>query len=133
MDDERARPVVVYDGECPFCLKQIERIQRRDRWARFEYTARQAPGLEARFPQLADQDFNSGMRLITPQGNIQVGADAVYHIALRLPVYRRLAWIYRIPVLHGLARLAYRWVAAHRQSLGASRGDNSCTTPADAE
>ncbi len=133
MDAEQTRPVVVYDGECPFCLKQIERIQRRDHWSRFEYAARQKPGLEERFPRLADEDFNSGMRLVTPEGVIQVGADAVYHIARRLPGWRRLAWIYRVPVLHGLARLAYRWVAAHRQSLGASRGDNSCTTPADVE
>ena len=133
MDDERTRAVVVYDGECPFCLKHIERIRRRDSRGCFEYAARQAPGLEVRFPKLTDQDFNSGMRLITPQGNIHVGADAVYHIARRLPVYRRLAWLYRVPVLHGLSRLVYRWVAAHRLSLGASRSDSSCTTPTDAE
>ena len=133
MDDEQTRPVVVYDGECPFCLKQIERIQRRDHWGRFEYAARQKPGLEKRFPRLADEDFNSGMRLVTPDGVIQVGADAVYHIARQLPVWRRLAWLYRMPLLHGVARLAYKWIAAHRQSLGRVCADSSCTNPADAE
>ena len=127
------KPVLIYDGECPFCLKQIERIKRRDTEASFEYVPRQTPGLDERFPRLAEGDFDSGMRLIQPDGIIHVGADAVYHIARRLPGWRRLAWLYRLPGLHGLARLAYGWVAAHRRSLEPARTDDSCSTRPRAE
>ena len=120
------RPVVVYDGECPFCRSQVARIQRRDRHALFEYTARQSPGLTERFPKLAEGDFNTGMRFVMPDGVVHVGADAVYQIARRLPVWRLGAWLYRLPLMHGLLRWAYGWVAAHRRSLGRACQDDTC-------
>ena len=119
------RPVIVYDGQCAFCRGQMARVRRRDTQGRFDDAARETPGLTERFPSLAQGDFNKGMRLIMPDGQVHVGSDAVYHIARQLPVWRRLAWLYRVPVLHGLARLAYGWVAANRQRLG-----RSCTTGA---
>ncbi len=133
MTQNQAKGVVVYGGECPFCLRQIERIKRRDRRSRFEYVPRQSPGLEERFPRLADDDFNSGMRLITPRGEILVGADALYHIVRRLPIWGNIAWIYRLPGLNTLARLAYRWIAANRHRLGRSCVETSCSSPRDAD
>lgn len=122
------RCVVVYDGECPFCRKQIARIRRWDRAEQLEYVPRRSPGLEERFPKLAEGDFNTGMRFVAPDGLIHVGADAVYQIAARLPFWRRLAWLYRVPGLHRLARAAYAWIAAHRMSLGSSCEEGVCRT-----
>ncbi len=70
---ERARYLVVYDGECAFCLKQFERMKGRDTAGVFEYVPRQSEGLKQRFPKLAEGDFNSGMRLVNPDGSIDVG------------------------------------------------------------
>lgn len=121
-----ARPVIVYDGQCPFCLKQIERIKLRDAHGLFEYVPRQDPSLTDRFPPLAEQDFNTGMRLVQPDGRIHVGADAVYQIARQLPGWQSIAWLYRVPILHGLARLTYRWIAANRQRLGQTCDNGMC-------
>ena len=85
MMDQYEPWVVVYDGECPFCQRQIARIRRRDSLGRFEYVPRQSAGLTERFPALAEGDFDTGMRLIKPDGSIYVGADSVYHIARQLP------------------------------------------------
>ena len=133
MVQNQAKPVVVYDGECSFCLRQIERIKRRDRRSRFEYVPRQSPGLDERFPRLKDDDFDSGMRLITPHGEILVGADALYHIVRRLPIWGKMAWVYRLPGLNTLARSAYRWIAANRHRLGQSRVESSCSSPPEAD
>ena len=62
--------VIVYDGECAFCQAQVKRIRRRDTRNLFEYLPRQTPGIEQRFPGLAEAEFNSGMRLIYPDGQI---------------------------------------------------------------
>ena len=118
--------VVVYDGNCPFCRRQVDRIRRRDARAIFSYLPRQTPGLTERFPRLAEQDFNTGMRLIAPEGIVHLGADAVYHIARRLPGWRRWAWLYQVPGLHALFRAAYAWVAAHRMSLSGACPAGSC-------
>jgi predicted DCC family thiol-disulfide oxidoreductase YuxK len=113
----KPRHVVVYDGECSFCRAQVARVRRLDKRDAFEYAARQTPGLVDRFPALASGDFDSGMRLISPGGETFVGADAVHRIARQLPYWRRVAWLYEVPGLRGLARKVYRWVAAHRRSL----------------
>ena len=120
------QPVIVYDGECVFCQRQIERIKRRDKQERFEYVPKQTPGLDDRFPRLAEGDFNTGMRLITPTGEIHVGADAVYQITRVLLPWRLFAWLYRVPGIHAVLRLAYSWVAARRQKLGKSCADDAC-------
>jgi len=129
--DRDSRCVVVYDGDCSFCRDRIEWIRRRDAAGRLDLVPRQAPGIVERFPRLAEGDFNTGMRLIDPDGTIHVGADAVHQIARRLPRWRRLAWLYRVPGIGALSRLAYRSIAANRQSLGRSCEDDACRAASD--
>ncbi len=92
----------------------------------FEFVARQTDGLTQRFPKLVEGDFNTGMRLITPDGVVHVGADAAYQIVRRLRYWRRLAWLYHVPGIHQLTRAVYAWIAANRQSLSGDRDDGPC-------
>ena len=69
MDKTKAllrKSTVIYDGQCSFCRQSVSRIARLDRNDKFEFIARQTKGLDLRFPKLAEGDFNTGMRLITP-------------------------------------------------------------------
>lgn len=116
----------MYDGQCPFCLRQVERIKLRDCNGVFEYVPRQTDDLERRFPMLAEGDFNSGMRLVHGDGSVSVGADAVYEIARRLPVWRAGAWLYRVPGLRAIFRALYAWVARNRYRLAPKCEDGAC-------
>jgi predicted DCC family thiol-disulfide oxidoreductase YuxK len=69
------------------------------------------------------------MRLIHPDGSIDVGADAAYQIARRLPGWRRIAWLYRLPLLNPIARGAYALVAKYRYKLAARCDDGVCKAP----
>lgn len=120
------QPVVVFDGDCAFCRKQVARLQRRDRDGVFEYLPKQTPGLEERFPQLANMDFEKGLRFVGRDGRIAVGADGVYEIARRLSVYRWFAWLYRVPLLHSLFRGIYAWIARNRYKLVKNCDDGAC-------
>lgn len=120
------RLVVVYDGNCPFCRRQARRIQQRDVDDQFEYLPRQAENIEQRFPQLAEGDFNSGMRLIHRDGRVSVGADAVYHIARRVRRWRYFAWLYRVPILHQIFRGLYALIARNRLRLSKACTDDTC-------
>ena len=124
------RPVVIYDGECRFCRWSVRRIQRLDRKGRFEIVPRQLPGIEDRFPILADSDFNTGLRFIDTDGRVAVGADGVYEIYRRLPPYHVVAWVYRLPLLKQVCRAAYAFVARHRHRLGKVDPDLACDTGA---
>jgi predicted DCC family thiol-disulfide oxidoreductase YuxK len=122
------RVVIVYDGSCRFCTSQVRWIEQRDRDRVFEFVSSGATGLLDRFPQLRNHDLNSGLRAILPAGRVAIGADGVYEIALRLPGWRRLAWLYRVPGLGPLWRRVYAWIAARRYQL-AGRCDESCPVP----
>ena len=119
-------PTIIYDGECRFCLWSMRRIRRCAREGQFEYLPRQEPGLDERFPLLAHSDFNTGLRLIQPDGTVHVGADGVYEIYRMLPPYHLLAWIYRLPLCRQLFRLAYTAVARNRHRLGRVHDDLVC-------
>jgi len=112
------KPVVVYDGECRFCVWSSRRMRKLDTDNQFEYLPRQTEGIEEAFPRLADSDFNTGMRLIVGQDEVYAGADAVYQIYRRLPRFRYVAWLYRVPVLHWVFRAGYALIARYRHLSG---------------
>ncbi len=119
------REVVVYDGSCGFCTGQMARIRRWDRDDRFEYAAWQSSDVAGRFPQLAQAELSSGMRLVQTDGRVLVGADAVHGIFRQLPGWRWVAWLYRVPGICQVCRWVYRRIAANRYRWGGkcSAGD----------
>ncbi len=120
------KSTLVYDGNCSFCRRWVARIARMDSKGELELVARQTAGLIERFAKLGEDDFNTGMRLITPDATVHVGADAAYEIARRLRYWRRIAWLYHVPGIHQLTRTVYAWIAANRQSLGRKCNDETC-------
>ena len=112
------KPIVVYDGECRFCMWSLNRIKSKDKKGQFDYLPRQTEGIEEHFPKLASSDFNTGMRLMMSKDYIYVGADAVHQIYRRLPPFHLVAWLYRVPILHWFFRGGYALVAKYRHLSG---------------
>jgi len=125
---DRPDNVVIYDGACVFCHRQVERLRRLDRLGRLSFIPMQAPDLEQRFPQIAGGDFNTGMRFIDAADRVYVGADAVHQIVRRLPLVRFATWLYRVPGLHWAANQAYGWIAANRFRMADPCEDEVCAS-----
>lgn len=115
------KPVVVYDGECSFCIQQVENFKNLDSGEEMEFVPRQDPTLATRFPILSDSKFDTGMRYVKSDGSVDIGADAVYQICRRIPAYRAFAWLYTLPVIKQIARAAYSVISANRKRLAAKR------------
>ncbi|MBY0357217.1 MAG: DUF393 domain-containing protein [Candidatus Obscuribacterales bacterium] len=124
--NSKLKGTIVYDGSCRFCLAQIERIKSWDQYKLFAYLPRQDPSLASRFPFLSEMNLEEGMRLVTSDNSVYVGADAVYQIARRLPRARFIAWLYLLPICKQIAQLAYALIAANRQRLGKTCKNNAC-------
>lgn len=118
--------LVVYDGHCGFCRKQVESIRRRDRRGAFDYISRLDPELPRRYPGRADMLTPGSMKALLPDGRLAEGADAVYEIARRLSWYRWVVWVYLLPGFRQLGRGVYGWIARNRYRFG---GDLSCDVP----
>ena len=126
-DSKRDKYIVIYDANCSLCRHQIGVIRRRDKFAIFEYMPSQSEGLAERFPVLQAENFSTGLRLLSPENSVFTGPDAVYEVFRRLPYWRWLAWMYRLPGIHFLACQIYRYIALNREKLGVRLFDN----PAD--
>ncbi len=128
-----SKPVIVYDGDCAFCRRSIGNIQRRDRYNAFDYRPRQEPGIEEELPQLTLGDFNEGLRYIDTTGDVLIGADAIHKIVGQLPYWRRIAWLYRLPVIGSIARWVYARIAANRMKLSRyCTPEDACSIAPDA-
>ena len=123
------KDVVIYDGACGFCQSQVARIRRLAGRDRFELLPRQSPDLLMRFPMLKANEAAEGMRFVSAEGTPAIGADAVYEIYRRIPRFRALAGLYRVPGLKSFFRLAYFIIARNRLRISRLCRNRACELP----
>ena len=100
--------ILIYDGECDFCRNCVKWIQSRTQLEAIPYqSADLTPFL------LSEAEAVSSVHLVTRTRTL-TGADAVAHL-LKLTHLKFLGII--VNSLGPLSRLAYRWIAHHRDSF----------------
>ncbi len=113
-----ARPLLAYDGDCPFCRRTV-RIARRLAGPAVEFHPYQA--IAPRFPEIPLETFAASVRLIEPDGRVSSGAEAVWRtladarrppLGLPLRLYRRSEFFAR------LSERVYAHVARRRGDYG---------------
>lgn len=107
MTKTRSAGRVLYDGACPLCLGLVGRFGSFIQRLGFELGSLQ----EAGYP--LDE-----MRVVTGDGRVYGGADAVRHIVGRAWWGKPVAALGHLPGAMALARKAYRFVAARRTCRG---------------
>lgn len=104
----------VYDGSCDICGRFALRLK-REAGVRVFLVACDAAEREAFVPEVAKETCEKAFVVVTPQGDVLSGADAVLALSDIAPSIRRWAWIARLPGGMSLARSAYAFVARHRR------------------
>jgi predicted DCC family thiol-disulfide oxidoreductase YuxK len=111
MDPGRA--TLIYDGQCAFCRRWVERVRRWDRHRRIDVVPYQADDLEVRFPELSRAECALRIHLIDAAGAVHRGAAAGREVLARLPA----GWLWALPLrCPGALRIAdpiYEWITRH--------------------
>jgi predicted DCC family thiol-disulfide oxidoreductase YuxK len=111
------KPLLIFDGDCGFCRRWIRRWQTIT-GDRVDYAPSQE--VAARFPEIPKEAFDRSVQLVTPEGEVSQGAEAVVRSLAVAPGRGWLLSAYRsIPGLAGLSELAYGLVARHRSAASA--------------
>lgn len=114
-----ARPyTVVYDGYCRICTRIAGTLERWDGNDQMEIVSSQTPGLHARFPWIPEKAYTESLQFIGPDGRTLQAAAAVEAIVRLLPRGKWIAWIFKVPLVRGVADRVYRWIARNRYKLG---------------
>jgi len=105
-----AKPLLIFDGDCGFCRRWIERwkLQTGDR---IEYVAAQE--VVGRFPEIPAEHFVQSVQFIEPDGCVYSGAEAVFRSLNR-------RWFYeKVPGLAPVSEWLYGFIARHRRLASA--------------
>ena len=109
--------VVLYDGRCRFCVAGARRLAALARPGAIEMRDFQAPGVLAAYPQLTYEACMRAMQLVTMDGRVYEGAEAVARVLMTRPVFGLVARLYFVPGLRQVANALYDWVARNRYRL----------------
>lgn len=114
-------PVLVYDGDCGFCRRWVDRLRRMDREGRILCVAAAERDQVAGLPDLDPVALARAMHLVLPDGAVRTGARAVPVILRLLPRWRWGTWVFAVPGVPWVADRVYEWVATRRHRFGCER------------
>src|SRR5881296_1982212 len=107
------KPLMIWDGECHFCKRWIERW-REITAGEVDYVTYQEAA--DRFPEIPIEQFKRAVAFIEPDGKIFFAAEAVYR-SLRCRSSRK--WLARsydhVPGFAAISEFAYKFIARHRK------------------
>lgn len=109
------RPLLIYDGDCGFCIFWITRWRKKvagrlDLQPYHEATAR--------FPELPVESFRRAAQLVEPDGRVSAGAEAILRARALAPGAGGWLWVYEnVPGARALFDRGYRFVARNRPGL----------------
>jgi predicted DCC family thiol-disulfide oxidoreductase YuxK len=107
-----SKPLLIFDGDCHFCRRWIERWRELTQGA-VEY----APFQDAatRFPEIPRENFERALHFIEKDGTIYRGAEAVFRSLGMVRGGRALLWCYdHVPGFAPITETAYRTIARNR-------------------
>lgn len=123
------RGQVIYDGQCPLCLKSVALLRRLDWLGRLAYVnARDRDRLPAGAEPLNPAALLKEMHVLTPGGRVYHGFAALRWMAWRLPLLWPVAPLLYVPGVPWLGQRLYLWVARNRFRLVPCHG-GVCTLP----
>ncbi|MBM3984848.1 MAG: DUF393 domain-containing protein [Planctomycetes bacterium] len=123
---------LLYDGACPFCVREINWLRRRDRAGRLAFEDLAAPGFDAAAYGVTRDELLGVMHGVFPDGRV------VRRLAAFRAAYREvgLGWLLAPtgwPLLRHVADAGYALFARHRVRLGRLFGrdcpDGACDLP----
>jgi predicted DCC family thiol-disulfide oxidoreductase YuxK len=119
------RATLLYDDDCGFCRWTAAKVLRWDRGVRVRALALQHPEADALLGAMQPAQKMASWHLVTLDGAVRSGAEAVAPLARMLRGGRPIAFL--AETFPGLTRLAYRWVSRHRGTLGRLIGQKACS------
>jgi predicted DCC family thiol-disulfide oxidoreductase YuxK len=115
--EHEAQDLVIYDGHCNFCCRQIDHLRRLDGRNRLRFISLHDPEVATNYPDLSFEQLMEQMWLIPAEGGRCGGADALRYLSRRLPVLWPLAPLMHLPGAMPLWRYLYKQIAKRRYRI----------------
>lgn len=113
------KALVLYDGDCGFCVSSVARLRRLDWLGRLRYANARDPLVLARHPQVDSHKAMERLHVVPPAGRpVLEGFHAFRWLAGRLPALWPLWPLLWVPGVPAMGTRTYDLVARKRFGLG---------------
>jgi predicted DCC family thiol-disulfide oxidoreductase YuxK len=121
------RYVVLYDGLCPFCTSGAKKLSRLAKPGVLDLVSFQAPGALDQFPGVSFDACMRRMHLVTPEGRVYGGVEAVVRALATRPLLGWIVHVYSLPGLKPVLDRVYEFIAANRyRIMGKGAAQQEC-------
>jgi predicted DCC family thiol-disulfide oxidoreductase YuxK len=121
---------LLYDGTCRFCTLGSERLVRLARPGVIQRVSSRDEAEMARLPERARAGIDRALQLVSPDGEVASGAEAVGRALATRPLWRLIVWVYWVPGIRQVTDWLYRIVARNRHRImGRTDACDSGTCP----
>lgn len=119
-------PTLLYDADCGFCTRWVERWHTQTGDA-VEYAPYQTHGHH--FPQVTTEAARQAVQLVMVDSTVYSAAEAVFRTLALGGHHRYLLWLYQnFPLFAPISERVYHFVATHRHWFGKPKGGLVCTS-----
>lgn len=127
IDSVPGADVVIFDGKCKFCQKQVRRLH----WyanGRLTFVSLHDPRVSERYPELSFEQMMKQMYVVTVEGRRFGGAAAIRYLSRSVPRLWFAAPFLHIPYSLPLWQFAYDRIASVRYRISGTEDcdDGSC-------
>jgi predicted DCC family thiol-disulfide oxidoreductase YuxK len=123
----RGKYIVLYDGLCPFCTRQSQNLTKLARRGMVEAVNFHEPGALARFPGITHDACMKAIHLVSPDGQVYKGFEAIVRALATRPLLSWLLPVCQLPGLRTVLDRLYRFMAANRYRFwGKSADSRTC-------
>lgn len=109
------RPMhLLYDGSCRFCTAGSERLVGMGAPGVIVRVSSKDEAGMARLPEAARAGIGGALQLVSPDGEVASGAEAVNRVLATRTLWRLITWLYWVPGIRQITDAMYRAVARNR-------------------
>jgi len=122
-----SQDVVLFDGQCNFCRRQIDNLRRFDGKDRLRFLSLHDPSVAELYSDLSFEQLMDQMWVVSPTGEKFGGADAIRYLSKRLPLLWAIMPMLHLPFSMPLWRYLYKQIAKRRYKIAGRNCDEGGT------
>jgi predicted DCC family thiol-disulfide oxidoreductase YuxK len=111
------KPTLIYDGDCGFCSRMVEKVRKYDTENRIVYSPFQSIP-DGAYTAADRARFKQAVHFLDEDRILSWGGHTLPHIMKYLPRWRKWAWFFNLSGILWFASLFYDRVARKRHLYG---------------
>ena len=113
----RGTHVVIYDGDCKFCLAQVRWLKWLDWFHALEFIPLDDPRVKKIAPTISREELLDAVYCVPKNGDISRAARCFRFLGMRIPLLVPLALLLWFPGVICIAEKVYKFIAQNRSTL----------------